>query len=588
MDYGNTCALLCRFMLLILLLYGLILSSLTLESCQFLKAVTTQDAEGKSNTYGVGLLNFETETEACLPHSKFIKENYNGMEMAAKVCGYVAPCIATVVVVWLMLDCCCRKKGVWGTKCLPSICIFGACVCQSLTFLIFMSDLFCNNKDVQKCDLGDTGYRSIQACLVYFFSLILYYCGPTPKQFARGKSLIKMPGKASASKSGDSKGEDDDEVVTKEMYAKRRKEKNVKGKGVSGRSKKEIFDDLEATGHKKKKHSNGKSVKKKKSPENLAEETGIVVYDGGALGDSGKFSREDGEQARYDDYVDEPDGMDWSAYSPGEREAYYEQKRKKRQREKERKRGKERERDSRNREQDNGDEYADEYGRQRSSSRGSSRHNDGGYDDYDGSGYGYDKGGGGYDDAYYGRDGRGNDDYERGNSRGGHDDYDGRSYDDYGKRDSRSVYSDYSRGERNDYNRSGRDYDSRGNDYDSRGGNEYYDDQYDDRYYDRDSSGMQLARYDDRSYYDDPPENDDYHRSRSSSSRNRSGSRGRSSDRGKGYDSYDQPYNDSYDQSYNDSYYDQSYAQSYNDYDSRRDDYSRRRDDYYGEEPSIV
>ncbi len=175
-----------------------------------------------------------------------------------------------------------------------------------------MSDLFCSNEDVQKCELGDTGYRSIQACLVYFFSLVLYYCGPTPKQFARGKSLIKMPGKASASKSGDTKGEDEDEVVTKEMYAKRRKEKNVKGKGVSGRSKKEIFDDLEATGQKKKKQSSGKSVKKDKTLGDSAAETGIVVYD--AFGDSGKISGEDGEQVRYNDYVDEPDGMDWSAY----------------------------------------------------------------------------------------------------------------------------------------------------------------------------------------------------------------------------------------------------------------------------------
>ena len=261
------------------------------------------------------------------------------MELAAKICAYVAPSLATLVVLWLVLECC-KKDGLWGGKCIPSILILGSIACQGLTFLLFQSELFCNNDDVQMCEMGDTGYRSMQACLVYFFSFVLYYCGPEPQPFAPTWSK-KTAAASTSSSSSSSKpvsepmGEGD---YTKEYYEQRRKEKNIKSRGVSGRKKKEIFDDLKdtsaGTGGGAKTRKNGKSVKREDAAHERdaangvdVNETSLVVReerrerkkysdsrDGGGSGSGSGSGGSRGDQVRYDDYVDEPDGMDWSAY----------------------------------------------------------------------------------------------------------------------------------------------------------------------------------------------------------------------------------------------------------------------------------
>ena len=85
--------------------------------------------------------------------------------------------------------------------------------------------------------------------MVYSFCFVIYAFGPTPRPL----SMPRMPQKAASksenvedgkkkkkkSKSEPAEGED----YTREMYAQRRKEKKIKARGVSGRSKKEIMND---------------------------------------------------------------------------------------------------------------------------------------------------------------------------------------------------------------------------------------------------------------------------------------------------------------------------------------------------------
>ena len=42
---------------------------------------------------------------SCVDHSTYIHDNYNGMEVAAKICGIVAPCTAAVFVLILIVEC---------------------------------------------------------------------------------------------------------------------------------------------------------------------------------------------------------------------------------------------------------------------------------------------------------------------------------------------------------------------------------------------------------------------------------------------------------------------------------------------------
>ena len=199
---------------------------------------------------------------------------------------------------------------------IPSILLLGAVICQGLTFLLFQSDLFCNNKDIEKCDMGDGGYRSIQATLVYSFCFILHYCGPSPTAIFTIPSKNKRVQEESSSTSKKKKKKKNKptqpgkgEEWTKEMYEQRRKEKKVKSRGVSGRSKKEIFDDM---------HNGGSSSSRGNSRDEQFEQS-MTIYDpdqqrnsnhrsGSSRHSGGRSHRSD---PKYDEYVDtEPDGMD--------------------------------------------------------------------------------------------------------------------------------------------------------------------------------------------------------------------------------------------------------------------------------------
>lgn len=225
--------------------------------------------------------------------------------MVAKVCGYVAPGLACLTLVWLLGECC-KKGGCWSGKCIPGLLMLATLICQGLTFLLFNSELFCKNEDIQSCALGDAAYSSVQACVIYAVAFIMYYFAPNPKPLTGmvGSSSSRTVATANSSKSG---GEgkkkkkkskpDAGEEYTREMYAQRRKEKNIKTRGVSGRSKREIFEDL---------NSGDKEV------EEPYDESQIVLYDpetGQRREDDRKRNGGSGRrspQPRFDDYVDEP------------------------------------------------------------------------------------------------------------------------------------------------------------------------------------------------------------------------------------------------------------------------------------------
>jgi hypothetical protein len=158
------------------------------------------------------------------------------MEMAAKVGGYVAPTCASLVVFFLLIECC-KVDGIFCGKCVPSILLLAAVACQGITFLLFQSALFCSNKDIEKCTLGEAGFRSMQACLVYAFCAVLYYCGPVPIPFSPPRNKARSQQQQQQQQSSPSKETKKtksepgkDEEWTKEMYEQRRKEKKAKSR----------------------------------------------------------------------------------------------------------------------------------------------------------------------------------------------------------------------------------------------------------------------------------------------------------------------------------------------------------------------
>mmetsp|Transcript_10780 Transcript_10780/g.19549 ORF Transcript_10780/g.19549 Transcript_10780/m.19549 type:complete len:538 (+) Transcript_10780:313-1926(+) len=525
-DFGNTCALVCRLVLLVVLILGIILSCLVVPSCHFISAITFNE-----ETHGVGLESFENEGGSCEPHNSFVVKNYNGMEMAAKVGGYVAPTCASLVVLFLLIECC-KQDGIFCGKCIPSILLLGALACQGITFLLFNSELFCSNKDIEKCTIGEAGYSSIYACLVYAFCLILYVCSPVPipfspprnKQRSQQQSQQKQPSSSSSKKTKSEPAKDQE--WTKEMYEQRREEKNVKSRGVAGRSKKEIFNDLNGKDKDDMDTRESRRARRKGKEKDVEmyHEKSITLYDPDKYDDRKRSSRSSRSSSKsrsssqpptqYDDYPDtEPDGMDWSAYTPDKREAYYDKQRSKKKEKDRRKRERKEEEQLRDglreweRGVDDGRGGGGEHRHSRSSASEVPRSPRGGGGDY-------------YDDSYRHAGSR----YE----------------DDYSNRDHGSGY-EMAQQYRSDGNGRGGDYhgdyhDSPGSGRDSRDHRSRDDFSYaqDDYSYAQDSRG-------------DPP---DYKQpSRSSSKHSRS--TGRSSSRG-----YDRQ------QSQDDSYYDDSYADS--------------------------
>ena len=495
-----------RLVLLVLLVYGIVLSIMVMTSCHFMSAVSPND-----ESHGVGLLTFESKDGNCTAHNSFVVDNYNGMELTAKLGGYIAPSLGALSALVLSSEC--FKGGCLGGKCIPALTLMLSSVCQGLTFLLFRSDLFCSNTEViRECDMGDAGYRSVQSCLVYAFCLVLYYCGPTPEPFTMGYGVGKRANtiatesslalsspalkeggskKKQKKKNEPGKGED----WTKEMYEQRRKEKKSKSRGVSGRSKEEIFDDLHDSSR-----ANGKRKSKRKKSHNVSEYS-VVLYEpkegnnehrkkkgGGRRGSQhSSRSQSQSEQERFDDYVDtDPDGMDWSAYTPNQREAYYERQRIKK---------KERRKREREREMAKLREWEDQFDHRRGDSSRSPSGNE----------YDYSHRSAEYDDSYYGP-----------GPLSRHDDDGEHSY--YSARDEGSGY-DIERQEQYhhpDDGRGGRDYGGDDRRHYNRGRDDDYS--YDDYTYD------DTHRESEYSYLQDPPPSDDdyYYDQTPSSRRSRS------------------------------------------------------------------
>ena len=97
-----------RIIVLGLLIYSIVLSSMVISSCHLIDAITPDDA-----AHSVGLISFENEQGNCVPHNTFVIDNYNGMEMAAKVGGYLAPSLSALAVLILLLEFCRWMLDVW-------------------------------------------------------------------------------------------------------------------------------------------------------------------------------------------------------------------------------------------------------------------------------------------------------------------------------------------------------------------------------------------------------------------------------------------------------------------------------------------
>ncbi len=509
-------------------------------SCHFISAVTFNE-----ETHGVGLQTYENEAGTCEPHNSFVVKNYNGMETAAKVGGYVAPTCASLVVLFLLIECC-KADGLLFGKCFPGLLLIGAAACQGITFLLFRSTLFCSNKDIETCKMGETGYRSIQACLVYAFCTVLYCCSPVPIPFSPPRNRAKAQQQEKQSRKKPKSAPDKGKDYTKEIYEQRRKEKNVKGRGVSGRSKKDIMDER-----------NGK--KDKRQDKDASAERSLMLYEPGKRKDGKDGRRRSRSPERFDEYVDtDPDGMDWSAYTPVQREAHYERQRSKKKEKKKREEKQEKERlreweRGRGIDADHGDDgrlvkhrgrrgrddrYDDDYGRD--GSEYGSEYDDGygradsGHDDSYHSGR--DRGGGGHDDSYRSDRDRGGGGYEMApyRNKGRDDDGYGDSYNDSYRSGRESFLSgresflsgrdsrDYSRGQGHDdgYSYSQDGYDSYAQDS-YRHGDDPPDDDYSAPKRGRSSGGRSSGRdsgrrvhsesfstygdsYDRRGYRDDP------------------------------------------------------------------------------------
>ncbi len=356
------------------------------------------------------------------------------------------------------------------------------------------------------CVMDQAAYRSVQATIWYFVSFILYLCGGTPRpvlsmmkpsrpeqqqqqeQEEGGGYSNKNNSKHNTNKSKSKKMTGD---YTREDYERRRKEKRIKGRGVSGRSKQQIYQDIGDDGRKspsskkKRSHSSsGRNGARKSSRDNSSNNHNNSSSTALVLRDRSK------ERTHYDDYVDtEPDGMDWSAYDPKERDEYYDRKRWK----KSHPQSSPRDRDNYYDEEEhyylrNGDEYS-EY------SRGGEDYdrNDSMYSDR--SGYL----GTVYDDSRYSREN------SRGSSR--HDNYrSGRSpRDHYDDNNDGYVDDDYTK----DVDSYGEPYD----DQDNRRGDGGYNDSYyskrtsndSSRYAERkpESRGTSNGGYDEASYNDE-------------------------------------------------------------------------------------
>jgi len=259
--------------------------------------------------------------------------------MVAKVGGFVAPSLGALVIIFTLLECCRGNEWFCGGKCLPVLLLLGSIVCQGLTFFLFQSDLFCSKSEtIDACLMGEAAYRSVQATICYFVCFILYLCGGTPRPLGNPMSMMKpqqQPLQQPQEGGGNNANNNTNSVkskkkkttngdLNKEDYERRRKEKKIKGRGVSGRSKQQIYQDI---GDGKKPSSSSKR-KKSQSHSGRSGRRSSSSNNNNSSSSSALVLRDRSKERKFDDYVDtEPDGMDWSAYDPKERNEYYDRKR---------------------------------------------------------------------------------------------------------------------------------------------------------------------------------------------------------------------------------------------------------------------
>ena len=186
----------CRWLLFGWLITGIVLSFLSVSTCNFLDygeiAHEGDDESVDSVSLSAGLYMYPNATSR---QCDFYPEDriFDNQESYARLAAAVAPAAATSSLLLLTLECmcCCFHSRVCPflgcvTHPLIALGLIIAQVCQGLTFLFFGSEELCGGnliKEIMRrepCSFGTgSAYSAIALCL-YFLSGILCLCAPRP------------------------------------------------------------------------------------------------------------------------------------------------------------------------------------------------------------------------------------------------------------------------------------------------------------------------------------------------------------------------------------------------------------------------
>lgn len=155
-----------------MLLLGLILSVVAVASCKFVDIV-----EGGDYTTS-GLFSATSSDGSCQRHDSE-NTSFTRSENVARMSGVLAPCFSALALLWIMCEsrCVCRI--------LTKVCVFGAFVFQSLTFLWFGStvcgeDLYKEITTQKPCTLDEGANASVAATVLFFLSMFTVSIMPPP------------------------------------------------------------------------------------------------------------------------------------------------------------------------------------------------------------------------------------------------------------------------------------------------------------------------------------------------------------------------------------------------------------------------
>lgn len=175
------CVKLFRRLVLFFVLAGVVFSIFAITSCEFI--VYTYDKEDGTETSGsAGFFQSGEDNNSCSLYDR----SFDKSEEVAKSAAIFAPIAALfavlVIIMKLSFASC---KGSRGTVVL---CLVAALVSQGITFIFYNSDEFCDGDILNEithldpCKPGKGSAFSILALILYFFSMVAFWCLPKSSQ----------------------------------------------------------------------------------------------------------------------------------------------------------------------------------------------------------------------------------------------------------------------------------------------------------------------------------------------------------------------------------------------------------------------